>query len=590
MKIALNRNVLLLCATLLLILGVVYVAKKPLISGNGNSAAVSLADGESDQSISGDIQITTLPEESQNEVRTEPENTTPLLPVTQNNESTTQAQVEENTTQARVNTQTTASTTEARSTSSTPVAEQTTETPVQTVQTAAQPVNSGAGQSTSTTTQTSTGGSGLTGASAGGGSAPLPVAPTIVLTTVVAANYATSSLALSGTATDNSIITVRTISAAYGTTTATTTAVAGNWSLGQSYPHGPVTIEVFATLGGLASNIVTSTTSFTYTSIAPVVAGRYTKAESPYLLDSIPFGTVDNPVTIEPGTVIKLRPGGKIDGTQCATRCILRIGDVTSGERVIITSASDDSVMGDTNEDGPSSGSPYDWNGITLGNNSELYIENTLMKFGGNTVVNAGKLEFKSVSLESNGVDIITQGSAQILLDNIDIASSITGDGSSTSTLTIQNSRVAGPAAVFSGFGNYEITNNQFTGPSSVIDISSSLSSNISGNTTENIIELIISDSAPAFTDSSFIYRLRPTFIAALQAESGSILKLPAAGIAGSLDTIEVRGDATTPVIVYQDSSTTYGDPFGITPLSKIGCVDLIRDGVTTRFGSCVTI
>lgn len=436
---------------------------------------------------------------------------------------------------------------------------------------------------------TGSGGSGLTGASLGGG-APAPVAPTVALTTVVSPNYATSTLALSGTATDNSIVTVRTISAAYGTTSTITTAVSGNWSLSQTYPHGPVTIEVFATLGGLTSSTITSTTSFTYTSTAPVVAGRYTKAESPYLLDSIPFGTVDNPVTIEPGAVIKLRAGAKIDGTLCTARCILRIGDITSGERVIITSASDDSVMGDTNEDGPSSGSPYDWNGITLGSNSELYIENTLIKFGGNTVVNGGKLEFKSVTLESNGVDIVTQGSAQILLDNIDIASSITGDGTSTSTLTIQNSRVAGPAAVFSGFGNYEITGNQFTGPSSTIDISSSQSSNISGNTTENTIELIISDSAPAFTDDSFIYRLRPTFIAALQAESGSILRLPAAGIAGSLDTVEVRGDMSNPVIVYQDSSATYGEPFGITPLSKIGCVDLIRDGVTTRFGSCVTI
>lgn len=568
MKIALNRNVLLVCATLLLMGGIVYIAKKPLISGNGNSAAVSLSDNTDAQELTGDITVTNEPDVVStptirtNQVREEGIITTPELHTEPSATPETSSQ------EVVVATLVSAPLEPAKSTK---------ETPVVIV--------------SSDSSNMQTGGSGLTGASLGGGSgtpAPAPVAPSVSIGTTVQPNYATSTLALSGTATDNSIVTVRTISSAYGTTTATTTAVSGAWSLTQVYPHGPVTIEVKATLGGLDSTIVNTATSFTYVSTAPVVAGKYTKAESPYVLDSIPFGTVDNPVTIEPGTVIKLRAGGKIDGTTCADRCVLRIGDNSSTEQVVITSITDDSVLGDTNENGSSSGSPYDWNGITLGGNAELYIQNAVLKFGGNTVVTGGKLEISSTTLTSYGLDIVTFGAASVTLNNQTIVGSISGDGSATSVLAIQNSRIVGGSASFSGFANYEITNNQFTGPSSVIDISNAVSTNISGNTTENAIELIVSDTAPTFTDNSFIYRLRASFIGALQAESGSVLKLPAGGILGSLDTIEVRGDASNPVTVYQDHGDTYGEPFGVTPITKIGCVDLVRDGVHTQYGSCV--
>lgn len=77
---------MLLCATLLLIVGVIYTAKKPLISGNGNSAAVSLADSEGDQTISGDIEITTLPEDVQNVATAQTREVIPVIPVVESDQ------------------------------------------------------------------------------------------------------------------------------------------------------------------------------------------------------------------------------------------------------------------------------------------------------------------------------------------------------------------------------------------------------------------------------------------------------------------------------------------------------------------------
>lgn len=87
----------------------------------------------------------------------------------------------------------------------------------------------------------------------------------------------------------------------------------------------------------------------------------WTKADSPYIVTgtlTIPFGIA---LTILPGTVVKLDHAWvDIFGT-------LKSGTATASERVYFTSINDDSVGGDTNNNGTStSPSATDWKTLSL--------------------------------------------------------------------------------------------------------------------------------------------------------------------------------------------------------------------------------
>lgn len=104
----------------------------------------------------------------------------------------------------------------------------------------------------------------------------------------------------------------------------------------------------------------------------------WTPSESPYVIRdvSIPAGAS---LTILPGTVVKVEENKNpftVDGTLIA-------GDL-SGASVVITSVRDDSISGDTNEDGgasvPSAGA---WRTITVNSGASVALFNVEMAYGG---------------------------------------------------------------------------------------------------------------------------------------------------------------------------------------------------------------
>ncbi|MBL8755013.1 MAG: hypothetical protein JNK15_17035, partial [Planctomycetes bacterium] len=88
-------------------------------------------------------------------------------------------------------------------------------------------------------------------------------------------------------------------------------------------------------------------------------------------------------LTIAAGTVVKMVSGGQqitVDGALFTNGA--------SGNPVVITGAADDSVGGDTNNNGPSSAGPTAWRGIVLnGNATPSSLAWTDVRYGGNGYV-----------------------------------------------------------------------------------------------------------------------------------------------------------------------------------------------------------
>ncbi len=114
----------------------------------------------------------------------------------------------------------------------------------------------------------------------------------------------------------------------------------------------------------------------------------WTKAHGPYLVQllSIPEGVS---LTIEPGTIVKV-----VGNWAFIVRGTLAVG-AEGGEKVVMTSWQDDSVGGDSNEDGSATTPPItgDWYGIEALSGT-VTITDTILRYGGYymgaTVYNAG--------------------------------------------------------------------------------------------------------------------------------------------------------------------------------------------------------
>ncbi|MBU2689002.1 MAG: right-handed parallel beta-helix repeat-containing protein [Actinobacteria bacterium] len=97
---------------------------------------------------------------------------------------------------------------------------------------------------------------------------------------------------------------------------------------------------------------------------------------NPYVLGSwivVPPGVT---LTLEPGTVIKVKEGGfYVEGT-------LEAG-TAGGDKPLFTSFSDDSALGDTNADRESQGSPGDWSAIYLAAGSPSSLQDLKIEYAG---------------------------------------------------------------------------------------------------------------------------------------------------------------------------------------------------------------
>ncbi|MBU1669762.1 MAG: right-handed parallel beta-helix repeat-containing protein [Actinobacteria bacterium] len=101
---------------------------------------------------------------------------------------------------------------------------------------------------------------------------------------------------------------------------------------------------------------------------------------NPYVLGSwivVPQGVT---LTLEPGTVIKVKEGGFYVEGEIAT-------GTEPGDRPTFTSFEDDSALGDTNTQGPSAGNPGDWSAIYLAPGSPSTLENLRIEYAGEQTV-----------------------------------------------------------------------------------------------------------------------------------------------------------------------------------------------------------
>jgi hypothetical protein len=206
-----------------------------------------------------------------------------------------------------------------------------------------------------------TGGSGLTGSQLAAAELPLTFTVDTDTTTI----YGRSEILLFGTATEGAQIDIP-----YGDSTVTVTAsTEGKWEHLYTFPRGTTTISLSAYKDGYISTGASINIISLPGTREPSVRGLYTKAESPYLLERLATSP-EYTTTVEAGTVIKFIPSltnGIYAG--CPFYCSgsvekLTVGD-PSGEPVIFTTSTDDSILGDTNDDG-SATSPlpnsYTWN------------------------------------------------------------------------------------------------------------------------------------------------------------------------------------------------------------------------------------
>lgn len=92
---------------------------------------------------------------------------------------------------------------------------------------------------------------------------------------------------------------------------------------------------------------------------------------------TVPAGST---LTVQAGAIVKFGPGSGMDinGT-------LNV-DGTAGNPVIFTSVPDDTAGGDTNGNGPSTGSPTDWRGLRFGSASDASVlRHLVLRYGGHS-------------------------------------------------------------------------------------------------------------------------------------------------------------------------------------------------------------
>ncbi len=96
---------------------------------------------------------------------------------------------------------------------------------------------------------------------------------------------------------------------------------------------------------------------------------------------------VSNDLQVPEGTLLKFGPGSIIKFAQ--GRSLNVYGDLVAigqeGNPVVFTSYRDDSYGGDTNDDGPSTGSPGDWYRIYFNGSTLSRLEHVVVKYGGSS-------------------------------------------------------------------------------------------------------------------------------------------------------------------------------------------------------------
>ena len=126
--------------------------------------------------------------------------------------------------------------------------------------------------------------------------------------------------------------------------------------------------------------------------------------------------TVDETLTIEPGTIIKMAAGSGI----AVYGSLLAAG--TTAKPVTITSLADDSVGGDTNGNGAgSTAAPGDWAGLVVSGNAYASLMHSVVRNGPDALVVHGNVYLNDVELAHNSGTGLTVDGVSAQVKNPDI-------------------------------------------------------------------------------------------------------------------------------------------------------------------------
>ncbi len=161
---------------------------------------------------------------------------------------------------------------------------------------------------------------------------------------------------------------------------------------------------------------------------------------------------LDGPVSVDSGAKLTIEPGTIVKFKQWALLAVNGelVVNGTSTQEVYFTSFNDDSVDGDTNGDGPSSGSPGYWSQIQFNSGSVGSIKHAVIRYGGN-----------GWEIDSN---LYVTGGTVNISDSTIASSRIYGIQMIGGLTTIENSLIRNNRiGIYAlGYGNLTFNNNQF--------------------------------------------------------------------------------------------------------------------------------
>jgi RHS repeat-associated protein len=156
-------------------------------------------------------------------------------------------------------------------------------------------------------------------------------------------------------------------------------------------------------------------------------------------------------LTIPQGNVLKFEPGARLS----VPGSLQSPG--SSSQPIHFTSIKDDSVSGDTNNDGPSIGALGDWEGIILNSSGNITLDYTVLQYGGNGYTNCyagctigGALGTIYASGASNASVTITNSTVDHSLN-----AGIYLTGGSSINLTVTNSSITNNGTADPGGSSY---------------------------------------------------------------------------------------------------------------------------------------
>ncbi|MBI4668861.1 MAG: hypothetical protein HY747_06700 [Elusimicrobia bacterium] len=154
----------------------------------------------------------------------------------------------------------------------------------------------------------------------------------------------------------------------------------------------------------IEGNVATSTFNILvppadfFTAISGTLSGVLSASSSPYKAAGDILVAQGETLFIEPGVVIKMAPN--VNWTVKGTL----ISSGTAQDPVIFTSLADDSVGGDTGDDGPTSGSAEQWGHLTFSSTSKnCVLNNTNIRFGKTVQIIDSSPGFINSSFDNHG-------------------------------------------------------------------------------------------------------------------------------------------------------------------------------------------